>query len=171
MIIITNICLAFTRCFTYITYTSQQPFVVGTIISPILEKREQRFRKETWKLAQDDKPRWRQSQPLDFNPFYFQSICNVVQISMSNAQRDCVLICLFRIGTCFLTETTSKGQGVQINPQRLIYALMLFSFIYLQEKMQEQDVSMVVMKVNTMVDAVNEERFLNLKHLSWGTQK
>ena len=37
--------------------------------------------------------------------------------------------------------------------------------------MQEQDVSMVVMKVNTKVDAVNEERFLNLKHLSWGTQK
>lgn len=145
MIIIANICLAFTRCFTYITYISQQPFVVGTIISPILDKRKQRFRK-VWKLAQDDKPRRRQSQPLDFNPSYFQSIFNLVQISMSNVQRDCVLICLFRIGTCLLT-----GQGSQINPQRLIYALMLFSFIYLQEKRQEQEVSMVVMKVNTKV--------------------
>ena len=150
MIIIANICLAFTRCFTYITYISQQPFVIGTIISSILEKRKQRFRK-IWKLAQDKKPRWRQSQPLDFNPSYFQSIFNLVQISMSNVQRDCVLICLFRIGTCFLTETISKGLGSQIYPQRLIYALMLFNFIYLQEKMQEQDVSMVVMKVNTKV--------------------
>lgn len=170
MIIIANICLAFTRCFTYITYISQQPFVVGTIIFPILEKRKQRFRK-VWKLAQDEKPRWRQSQPLDFNPSYFQTIFNLVQISMSNVQRDCVLICLFRIGTCFLTETISKGQGSQINPQRLIYALMLFNFIYLQEKNAGTRCFNGGNESKYKSDAMNEECFLNLKRLSWGTQK
>ena len=58
----------------------------------------------------------------------------------------------------FSHRKISKGQGSQINPQRPICVLLLFFKFYRQEKLQEQDVSMI-MKVSIKANAMNKECF------------
>lgn len=108
-------------------------------------------------LALNNTASWKAGSGFEFHSSYFQfTLSTWCKSALSNVQKDCVSFVCLELEHVFSQRQFLKGKASQSNPRRLIYALLLFKF-YLQEKLQEQDVSMMVMKVNIKAHGKNKE--------------